>query len=239
MASVTQQANISILKEQLALAVANAAAARIICNAAEDAEKQARYRLHQAEAEERERNVHRVRVSDSHTQFNPRKGAPEVFVSDNSYVVDLAYSPDPEAVPTKKSHYKNQPIMIEVNGTYVHASTYSRLRDKSCSSIAPNTILYMADVVDGCIWEGQVTSEGKTEKLSSDSWLWNKRARLHGGGGPEGRRRFADPKFYQFQRSWTVKWKKISVLNDQWENYLIPSRMTTCFDLTSLPPPCV
>ena len=231
--------NISILKEQLALAVANAAAARIICNAAEDAETLARSRLHQAEAEERERNVHRVRVSDRHSQFQKGKGAPEVFDSDNSYVVDLAVSPDPEALPTKKSHYKDQPIMIEVNGTYVHASTYSRSRDKSCSSIAPNTILYMADVVDGCVWEGQVTSEGKTEKLSNDSWLWKMQDRLQGGGGPIGRRRIADPKFYQFQRSWSVKWKKISVLNDQWETYLIPSRMIACFDLTTLPPPRV
>ena len=231
--------NISILKEQLALAVASAAAARIICSAAEDAEKQACSRLHQAEADERERNVHRVRVSDRHSQFQKGKGAPEVFDSDNSYVVDLAVSPDPKAVPTKKSHYKDQPIMIEVNGTYVHASTYSRSRDKSCSSIAPNTILYMADVVDGCVWEGQVTSEGKTEKLSNDSWLWKMQDRLQGGGGPIGRRRIADPKFYQFQRSWSVKWKKISVLNDQWETYLIPSRMITCFDLTTLPPPRV
>ena len=230
--------NISILKEQLALTAANAAAARNIYNAAQDAETQARSRLRQAEADEHERNVHRVRVSDRHTQFMKGKGAPEVFVSDNSYVVDLAVSPDPEAVPTKKSHYKNQPIMIEVNGTYVHASTYSRLRDNSCSSIAPNTILYMADVVDGCVWEGQVTSEGKTEKLSSDAWLYKVRNRMLAGGGPSGRRRMADPKFYQFQRSWSVKWKKISVLNDQWENYLTPSRMTTCFDLTSLPPPC-
>jgi hypothetical protein len=230
--------NISILKEQLALAVANAAAARIICNAAEDAETQARSRLHQAEKDERERTVHRVRVSDRHTQFNKRKGAPEVFVSDNSYVVDLAFSPDPEAMPTTKSHYKGHPLMIEVNGNLVHKNTYSRQRDNSCSSIAPNTILYMADVVDGCVWEGHVTSEGKTEKLSSDAWLWKMRDRLQGGGGPSGRRRLADPKFYQFQRSWSVKWKKISVLNDEWENYLIPSRMTTCFDLTSRPPPC-
>jgi hypothetical protein len=235
--------NISILKEELALAVASAAAKRIICNAvcnaAEDAEKQARSRLLQAEADERERNVHRVRVSDRHSQFQKGKGAPEVFVSDNSYVVDLAVSPDPEAVPTKKSHYNGQPIMIEVNGTYVHASTYSRQRDKSCSSIAPNTILYMADVVDRCVWEGQVTSEGKTEKLSSEAWLWKMRERLYGGGGPIGRRRIADPKFYQFQRSWTVKWKKISVLNDEWKKYLTPSVMKTFIPLSTRPPPCV
>jgi hypothetical protein len=231
--------NISILKEQLALAVANAAATRIICNAAEDAEKQVRSRLHQAKADERERNVHRVRVSDRHSQFQKGKGAPEVFVSDNSYVVDLAVSPNPEAVPTKKSHYKDQPIMIEVNGTYVHASTYSRQRDKSCSSIAPNTILYMADVVDSCVWEGQVTSEGKTEKLSSEAWLWKMRERLYGGGGPSGRRRFADPKFYQFQRSWSVKWKKISVLNDEWEKYLTPSVRKTFIPLLTRPPPCL
>ena len=232
--------NISILKEQLARAVASAAATRIICIAAEDAETQARSRLHQAEADERERNVHRVRVSDRHTQFNKRKGAPEVFVSDNSYVVDLAHSPDPEAVSTNKSHYNGHPLMIEINGNSVHANTYSRRRDNSCSSIAPNTILYMADVVDGCVWEGQVTSEGKTEKLSSDAWLWKMRARLNGvGGGPVGRRRLADPKFYQFQRSWSVKWKKISVLNDEWEKYLTPSRRSTFIPLSTRPPPCV
>jgi len=227
--------NISILKEELALAVANAAAKRIICNAAEDVEKQARSRLHQAEADERERNVHRVRVSDRRSQF--RKGIVNVFVSEGMYAVDLAFSPDPDPKKNDKRTNKEK----TVDGYNVHETTYSVDRDKCCAAIAPNTILYMDSRIDKSVWEGLVTSQSKTEKLGvGEAFIWQHRNKITEGVA-EHKRRLADPNFYQLQRSWKVNWKRISAITPEWKKYLDSSNpfRNTCFDLTSRPPPCV